>query len=629
MSVQKYSFFSVITISLSPKRGIIHPILHFPPFGGLTCISRTSTFAAFTVTSNISWTVSSTATAWFTLSTTSGTKDGTVTVTSETNTSITERTATIVISGGEIIRTISVKQAGATPILSVSLSSLSFPSSTERQKFAIESNTSWTVSRGTATWYSVSPTSGSDNDSITVNAYNNSTTAKRTGIITVSGGDLEHTISVEQAEAAPSLTVSSTSMSLSAYNILSTSFNITSNTSWTVGKSASASWLTVSPTSCSNSGRVTATVTPNSSTTDRTAIITVSGAGITQAIDLKQAGATLDLSTTAINFSSSSSQSTFEIRSNYLWSTEVNDAAKSWLTLSSYTGSNNTIVRINVTENTTRSERTATLTVTAGSITKTIKVTQTPSTYLTVSPVYLSFSSSGEQKTISIESNVNWAVSIESAPWLTVSSASGSNNGAVTVTVTANTSSSDRTTTITVSGGGITKNVNVRQDKFTPSLTVSRSSINFSPNQEQVTFNITSNTNWTVSRGSTTWLTVSPASGSNNGTVTVSAAANTSTSNRTATITVSGGDITRTINVTQAGAFAGPGSITFWTSKDFGCGFINVTLTGQGTQTIRGYYVSGTPGCGDAFTATFSNLIAATYTYTASCSGRSWSGTVT
>jgi hypothetical protein len=55
-------------------------------------------------------------------------------------------------------------------------------------------------------------------------------------------------------------------------------FGITSNVSWTV--SSSASWLTVSPTSGSNSGTVTLTASANSGSNARTATVTVSGAGV-------------------------------------------------------------------------------------------------------------------------------------------------------------------------------------------------------------------------------------------------------------------------------------------------------------------------------------------------------------
>jgi hypothetical protein len=67
------------------------------------------------------------------------------------------------------------------------------------------------------------------------------------------------------------------------------------------------------------------------------------------------------------------------------------------------------------------------------------------------------------------------------------------------------------------------------------------------------TFNITSNTSWTVTDNQS-WLTVSPTSGSNNGTVTATAQANTSTSARTATVTVSATGLpSQTVTVTQSG----------------------------------------------------------------------------
>jgi len=73
------------------------------------------------------------------------------------------------------------------------------------------------------------------------------------------------------------------------------------------------------------------------------------------------------------------------------------------------------------------------------------------------------------------------------------------------------------------------------------------------------TITITSNTDWTVS-SDVTWLTISPVSGSNDGTVTVTAEANTTESQRTATITVNGtGATAQTISVTQEAASSGGG----------------------------------------------------------------------
>src|SRR5882672_1525421 len=71
------------------------------------------------------------------------------------------------------------------------------------------------------------------------------------------------------------------------------------------------------------------------------------------------------------------------------------------------------------------------------------------------------------------------------------------------------------------------------------------------------TFSVTSNTNWTVTDDQS-WLTASPTSGANNGTVTVTAQQNTGTSARTAIATVSAtGASAQTVTVTQSGASGG------------------------------------------------------------------------
>src|SRR5262245_34435580 len=89
-------------------------------------------------------------------------------------------------------------------------------------------------------------------------------------------------------------------------------------------------------------------------------------------------------------------------------------------------------------------------------------------------------------------------------------------------------------------------------------LAVSPSTLNVAAAANSTgTFNITSNTSWTVTDNQS-WLTVSPTSGSNNGTVTVTAQQNTSTSARTATVTVSAtGAASQTVTVTQSGAGGG------------------------------------------------------------------------
>ena len=152
---------------------------------------------------------------------------------------------------------------------------------------------------------------------------------------------------------------------------------------------------------------------------------------------------------------------------------------------------------------------------------------------------------------------LNWSAS-DSAPWLTLSQASGTGNAAVTLTVaTGALTPATYSGTITLTTAG-TANVTLPVTFIVTaatSLTVAPASLTYtatqgSTNPASQTITVTSNTAWAVSK-SASWLTVSPLSGSNNGAITVSV--NTATAlvgANTGTITVTGGGITRTVTVT-------------------------------------------------------------------------------
>lgn len=69
------------------------------------------------------------------------------------------------------------------------------------------------------------------------------------------------------------------------------------------------------------------------------------------------------------------------------------------------------------------------------------------------------------------------------------------------------------------------------------------------------------------------------------------------------------------------------GKALFWTSSDLGCGNITVTLSAT-TGVISSYYNSGTPDCGATGCANYT-LPAGTYNFTAKCSTKNWSGSIT
>jgi hypothetical protein len=139
--------------------------------------------------------------------------------------------------------------------------------------------------------------------------------------------------------------------------------------------------------------------------------------------------------------------------------------------------------------------------------------------------------------TFSINSNTNWSVS-DDADWLTASPATGSGDGTFTVTFTANTLIASRVGTITISGTDVSpKSVTITQ-KGIPVLSVTPSNQDVGLEAGSTTFSISSNTAWTVTDDAD-WLTVSPASGNGNGTITATFIANPLAITSIGTLTIS------------------------------------------------------------------------------------------
>jgi uncharacterized protein YjdB len=446
----------------------------------LTALPNTLSFIAagesktFTVTSNANWTVGSNA-SWATVSPSSGSNNGTVTVTATANTIGSSRPATITLTGGGMTQTVSITQTAAT--LTVLPNTLSFIAAGESKTFTVTSNVNWTVSNF-ASWLTVSPSSGSNDGTVTVTAAENTSTDPRLVTITISSdGVASQTVYITQPAAT--LSVSPATLEFVAENASKT-FNVTSNVSWTV--SSNAAWAMASPSSGSNNGEVTVTVAKNTIGSSRTATITVSTAGgSTRTVNITQAAPTLTVSTTALEFSKSGGPKTINVTSNVNWTVS---SSVSWLSFSPSSGSINnslsiptiTSMAITAAENTTGGLRTATVTVSGGGLTRTISVEQHSNTStftvgLEVSKTALDFAAAGGSDVVNVTYvNTSWTA-VCSASWLTVSPTSGSNNNLLsiptvtpmTVTAAANTGNA-RTATITISGSGITsKTVSVTQ----------------------------------------------------------------------------------------------------------------------------------------------------------------------
>lgn len=169
---------------------------------------------------------------------------------------------------------------------------------------------------------------------------------------------------------------------------------------------------------------------------------------------------------------------------------------------------------------------------------------------------------------------------------------------------------------------------------LTPML--SSASLSVTPETQAVsaaagTFPVSVNTNiaWTVVSSNTTWLTVSPTSGTGSQTVTATYKANTGSTSRTATLTFSGGGISRTVTVTQSGATLSVSPTTLTASSSSQTAAINVSATGSWTVSENAAWITLASASGVGNGSFSINISANTKTTTRSAKITVKSGTLT
>jgi surface protein len=153
----------------------------------------------------------------------------------------------------------------------------------------VTSNTSWTVSES-LNWATLSTTSGSGDDTITVTLLEN-TSGIRSGTITFSTADVtvNHTIT-QQVSSIDTLRLDPDEINAPS-NGISYTINVGSNTSWFTTQGTDLSWIYFSRSSgsgCNTS--ISVTIDPNGSAITRTSQITISTGNITKIHEISQVG---------------------------------------------------------------------------------------------------------------------------------------------------------------------------------------------------------------------------------------------------------------------------------------------------------------------------------------------------
>ncbi len=251
-------------------------------------ISSSGGSRSFSVSGNVPWNATDSA-SWVSITSgSSGSGSGTISYNILANTSTSSRSATITVTGGGITRTHTISQSGAALSLTIGDSSQSFSSGSGTHSFSVSGNASWSAS-DSASWVNItSGSSGNGNGTIAYSVLANSSTSSRSATITVTGGGITRTHTISQSGAAASLSLGDISQSFSSGSGTH-SFSVSGNVSWSA--TDNASWVSItSGSSGSGNGTVSYSVSANSSTSFRSATVTVAGGGIIRTHAINQLG---------------------------------------------------------------------------------------------------------------------------------------------------------------------------------------------------------------------------------------------------------------------------------------------------------------------------------------------------
>lgn len=167
----------------------------------------------------------------------------------------------------------------------------------------------------------------------------------------------------------------------------------------------------------------------------------------------------LSISSQYVSFGSDGGNRTFTVSSSAAWKISVNTA--NWGHLSR---SGNTLY-LRVDANNSSSSRTDYFTISSGSKSIRVDISQGKGNSLTVSSESLSFPSAGGSRTITVNSSSSWRIGTKTYDWGHLST----NGNTITLRVDANTTTSSRTDYFTVKAGNLEKRINISQSGGTAS----------------------------------------------------------------------------------------------------------------------------------------------------------------
>ena len=238
---------------------------------------------------------------------------------------------------------------------------------------------------------------------------------------------------------------------------------------------------------------------------------------------------------------------------NKAWTASSN---QSWCTLSATSGEKGSAsITIKLAENTTFSDRTAQITIKAGTATQTVRLTQPAAKRDKLEMAATSFTVTAEGKDIQIPFNTDVAWEVEcDQTWCTLSATTGeAGNQSITVTVAKNKEKTERKATLTFQAGTAQpQTVTITQEAAGPDeIAIDTQTFQAETAGGSFQFSFSTNADWMIASDQS-WCTLSAATGEEGShTLTVTVEPNKDLEDRTAQITIKAGTAQETVTVTQ------------------------------------------------------------------------------
>ena len=339
----------------------------------------------------------------------------------------------------------------------------------------------------------------------------------------------------------------------------SITLSFSSNVAWSA--TVSADWLTISPSSGeAGKNSVKVEIEENRTGQPRSATITISDKESMQKVSVtvrqEALKASLTVSPESLEFSANKGEEMLNVTSNTDW---VITKDAEWITLDSDKGKWLATIAAGVTENTSLTSRTGTITVstTDGSVKKTVSVRQSGADVIfTIDRNEFNVAAVGESFSVKVTHNIGYKINSQPEWVKQTGMVPSGNTDTYTFTAEANTSTEAREGVIVFcNDNNECVPVTVKQAGANATLSVSPAELTFTANTESKSLDVTSNTAWTAASGAS-WAKLNKTNGSGNAQIAVTAEENTAITQRSATITIktADGKATATVKVTQSAA---------------------------------------------------------------------------